>query len=48
MTDIGKVIILFGVSGCGKSLIGKKLSLDLKFKFILKLYKLLRRHKVFF
>lgn len=34
MTDMGKVIILFGVSGCGKSLIGKKLSLDLKFKFI--------------
>ena len=23
MTDMGKVIILFGVSGCGKSLIGK-------------------------
>lgn len=34
MTDMGKVIILFGVSGCGKSLIGKKLALDLKFKFI--------------
>ena len=34
MTDMSKVIILFGVSGCGKSLIGKKLSLDLKFKFI--------------
>ena len=34
MTNMGKVIILFGVSGCGKSLIGKKLSLDLKFKFI--------------
>ena len=31
---MSKVIILFGVSGCGKSLIGKKLSLDLKFKFI--------------
>ena len=34
MTDMSKVIILFGVSGCGKSFIGKKLSLDLKFKFI--------------
>ena len=34
MTDMGKVIILFGVSGCGKSLIGKKLSKDLEFKFI--------------
>ena len=34
MTDMGKVIILFGVSGSGKSLIGKKLSLDLKFEFI--------------
>ena len=31
---MGKVIILFGVSGCGKSLIGKKLSKDLEFKFI--------------
>ena len=31
---MGKVIILFGVSGSGKSLIGKKLSLDLKFEFI--------------
>ena len=26
MTNMGKVIILFGVSGCGKSLIGKKLA----------------------
>ncbi len=31
---MGKVIILFGVSGCGKSLIGKKLSEDLEFKFV--------------
>ena len=31
---MGKVIILFGVSGSGKSLIGKKFSLDLKFEFI--------------
>ena len=30
---MGKVIILFGVSGCGKSLVGKKLSEDLEFKF---------------
>ena len=29
-----KLIILFGVSGSGKSTIGKKLSKDLKFKFI--------------
>tara|TARA_B100001778_G_scaffold26187_1_gene19220 strand:+ start:6929 stop:7414 length:486 start_codon:yes stop_codon:yes gene_type:complete len=29
-----KLIILFGVSGSGKSTIGKKLSMDLKFKFI--------------
>ena len=29
-----KLIILFGVSGSGKSSIGKKLSKDLKFKFI--------------
>ena len=29
-----KIIILFGVSGSGKSTIGKKLSMDLKFKFI--------------
>ena len=28
------VIILFGVSGCGKSLIGNKLSKDLHFEFI--------------
>ena len=28
------VIILFGVSGCGKSLIGNQLSKDLQFKFI--------------
>jgi len=34
MTDMGKVIILFGVSGCGKSLVGKKLSKDLEFKFV--------------
>ena len=31
---MGKVIILFGVSGCGKSLVGKKLSEDLEFKFV--------------
>ena len=31
---MSKVIILFGVSGCGKSLIGKKLAEDLKYKFI--------------
>ena len=31
---MGKVIILFGVSGCGKSLVGKKLSKDLEFKFV--------------
>ena len=31
---MGKVIILFGVSGCGKSLVGKKLSEDLGFKFV--------------
>ena len=30
---MGKVIILFGVSGCGKSLVGKILSEDLEFKF---------------
>ena len=29
-----KLIILFGVSGSGKSTIGKKISKDLKFKFI--------------
>ena len=29
-----RVIILFGVSGCGKSLIGNQLSKDLQFKFI--------------
>ena len=29
-----KLIIIFGVSGSGKSTIGKKLSKDLKFKFI--------------
>ena len=29
-----KLIILFGVSGSGKSTIGKKISNDLKFKFI--------------
>tara|TARA_Y100000766_G_C18624010_1_gene467489 strand:- start:310 stop:459 length:150 start_codon:yes stop_codon:yes gene_type:complete len=28
------VIILFGVSGCGKSLIGNQLSKDLQFEFI--------------
>ena len=28
------VIILFGVSGCGKSLIGNRLSKDLQFEFI--------------
>ena len=28
------LIILFGVSGCGKSLIGNQLSKDLQFKFI--------------
>ena len=31
---MSKVIILFGVSGCGKSLIGKKLAEDLKYEFI--------------
>ena len=31
---MGKVIILFGVSGCGKSLVGKKLSKDLEFEFV--------------
>lgn len=29
-----RVIILFGVSGCGKSLIGNQLSKDLQFEFI--------------
>ena len=29
-----KLIILFGVSGSGKSTIGKKISNDLNFKFI--------------
>ena len=29
-----KLIILFGVSGSGKSTIGKKISKDLNFKFI--------------
>ena len=28
------VIILFGVSGCGKSLIGNQLSKDLQFEFL--------------
>jgi len=31
---MSKVIILFGVSGCGKSLIGEKLAEDLKYEFI--------------
>ena len=31
---MSKVIILFGVSGSGKSLIGKKLAEDLKYEFI--------------
>ena len=29
-----KIIVLFGVSGCGKSTIGKRLSEDLQFHFI--------------
>ena len=29
-----KIIVLFGVSGCGKSIIGKRLSEDLEFHFI--------------
>ena len=29
-----KIIVLFGVSGCGKSTIGKRLSEDLQFQFI--------------
>ncbi len=29
-----KIIVLFGVSGCGKSIIGKRLSEDLQFHFI--------------
>ena len=31
---MNKIIIIFGVSGSGKSSIGKKLSNDLNFKFI--------------